>query len=486
MRYILTPIVLFLFAFTAYAGIDDITFPIDELGGCESEAACFSYCESPDNYDACMAFAADNGLAEEEEIEQYEQVKEALNEGGPGGCDSHESCESYCSVVENLDECIAFGEEHGIMDDVELEEARKVQQALEGGAQLPGGCTGKDACEAYCEDPANMEECFAFAQAVGFIDEEEAEEAQAAMELMQSGETPGGCTSHESCEAYCEDPANMDECLDFGVKAGFMSQEEADHIKEQGEMFEDHGDRPNIDEDGNFVGPGGCLNEECQTYCSDPENDDECREFFGEPEEHIDMEGEYHELPEGDEFEYLDEYDKYEEYKDHEPPEGHKEPEMYDYQDEWLHDDGEYPDEHEPYPVPEDLSPEEMEEMYELYKDEMPYDDHEEFYDEMMEYPIDEYHEYEPEHEYEYEPDEHQEYDEYKYEDHEEIELYYEEDHSGSDPYYYEDDKEHEPVEVYEDHYYEEHPPEEGPVDAIYQAFRRVRNIITGRPINAI
>jgi hypothetical protein len=257
---------------TAFAGIDDITFPIAELGSCQSEEECFAYCDEPGNWDACIAFAEANDLLEEEEIDDYHQMNALMDEGGPGGCSSDAECEAFCGDMGNMNECISFAESHGMMEGEELEEAKKVLAALDAGYEMPGGCTDEQSCETYCQEPAHMEECLAFAEAAGFMDAEEIEEMRAMSEVMLSGNTPGGCTDKNSCEAYCEDPDHMDECLAFAVESGFMSAEEAEQAKEHGMMGPE-----------DFEGPGDCKGEtECKEYCSQEQNMQECSDFFGD------------------------------------------------------------------------------------------------------------------------------------------------------------------------------------------------------------
>lgn len=257
-------------ALGARAGLEDISYPILELGGCENQDACFAYCGEPANYDACLAYAEANDLLEEEEIQEYREVQELVAQGGPGGCTSESECEAFCSDLNNMNECLAFAQEHGLMDEKELEDARKVQAALDAGYSMPGGCTSEDTCEAYCEQPGNMEECLSFASAAGFMSEEEIAEVRSVMAIMQSGNSPGGCQNQEECEAYCEDEANREVCVAFAVEAGFMTQEEADAARAMGDGEE-------------FVGPGGCTDEEsCRAYCEQEQNREECAAAFGE------------------------------------------------------------------------------------------------------------------------------------------------------------------------------------------------------------
>lgn len=253
------------------ASLENIVYPVAQLGNCASQEECFAYCNEPANYDVCIAFADENDLLAEEEIQEYQQMQDALEQGGPGGCSSEDECEAYCSDVAHMQECISFAQEQGLMSSEELEEAQQVLAALEAGYSLPGGCSSEETCEAYCSDVVHMQECLTFAQAAGFMTQEEAQEAAQMIELMQSGSTPGGCTSEDECRSYCEDESHMDECLNFAVEAGVLTQEEVEQIKAMGmEPME------------SFVGPGGCDSEEsCKTYCSDKLNREECESFFG-------------------------------------------------------------------------------------------------------------------------------------------------------------------------------------------------------------
>lgn len=120
-----------------------------------------------------------------------------------------------------------------------------------------------------------MQECLSFAEAAGLLSEDELDEVRRILPLMQSGQTPGGCTSKEACEAYCMDSAHREECVEFALKAGLMTSEEAAEIQSM-----------DGENDGRMMtGPGGCKNEEeCMTYCQSPEHWEECMQFRGEPQ----------------------------------------------------------------------------------------------------------------------------------------------------------------------------------------------------------
>ncbi len=257
-----------MFAF-AYAQQDDpfasVIYPVAELGGCEDRGACEEYCNDFDNINECIAFAEAHNLFSEDELEHAKKFAE-VGTVGPGECTSQATCEAYCEDINHIEECLAFGEEHSLIPQEELEEARKVSRALEGGAVLPGGCTSKDSCELYCNDEAHIEECIVFAEAAGLIPPEELKMARKFIELLKNGETPGGCVGERECEAYCENPDHFDECITFAEKAGFIPPEELEMIKKTGGK-----------------GPGDCRGrQECEDYCNDPAHQEACFAFAQE------------------------------------------------------------------------------------------------------------------------------------------------------------------------------------------------------------
>ncbi len=236
----------------------DVEYPIQELGNCTSQEACIAYCDDSAHINECIAFAKKHNLLSGEELQKAEKF--AAAKSGPGGCTSQESCEAYCSNINRMDECLEWAEKNGFISGDELEEAKKVQAAVKAGAKLPGGCTNKQSCEAYCTDPNNIDECLAFAEASGFLPKEEIEQAKKFAEFMKKGETPGGCRSKEQCEAYCFEGDRMEECVAFAEKAGMISPEEIDIIRKTGGK-----------------GPGGCKGKvQCEAYCSAPEHQEEC------------------------------------------------------------------------------------------------------------------------------------------------------------------------------------------------------------------
>src|SRR3989338_2657625 len=161
---------LFLGTYYVFAqGEPAIAYPVAELGNCGNEQECRAYCDNLSHIQECVAFAEDHNLLSAEELAEAKRFAQLSVESGPGGCTSEAQCETYCEDVSNIEECLAFAQEHGVLDEGELQEARKVAEALRRGAQLPGGCRGKAECEAYCQVPSHIPECLDFAAAAGFM-----------------------------------------------------------------------------------------------------------------------------------------------------------------------------------------------------------------------------------------------------------------------------------------------------------------------------
>ena len=210
---------------------DDIVFPVIELNNCADESECRAYCDSPDHITACVSFAEKYGLMSSEEAARARKFA-SLGGTGPGGCDSRESCEAYCGDVANIEVCVSFAEENDLIPHEEVQEAKKIAKILREGKKLPGNCRGKVQCENYCQNPDHAEECLAFGEEAGLMSPEELERAKKFIPLMKRGETPGGCRTKEQCESYCMgNDEHVDECADFALKVGAATKEEMEMFK---------------------------------------------------------------------------------------------------------------------------------------------------------------------------------------------------------------------------------------------------------------
>lgn len=258
--------------------VHGIIFPIFELGNCASKNECKNYCNQAEHMDACIAFAKDHGLITEKDAARAEKFASHVREGsGPGGCNSPQSCEQYCGNLSHLDECTTFAEKNGFKGD-QYEHGKKIQAFLKNGGTTPGNCQTKEECQKYCGEFSHAKECFVFAQKAGIMQkgdkgigdenrhEPNIEQLGKIAELSEKGETPGHCASKDECEKYCSNQSHREECLDFGVKIGFIKPDDATKIKQLGGK-----------------GPGNCNSQEsCRAYCNDQSHQEECFKFAEE------------------------------------------------------------------------------------------------------------------------------------------------------------------------------------------------------------
>ncbi len=237
------------------------TSPDERPGNCGNETECVTYCEDSDHIDECIAFAEKYGFMPEDELAQAKKILPLIKSGQtPGGCKTKAQCELYCSDASHIEVCLKFAEDNDLLPQKELAMAKKMMPLIKNG-ETPGGCVSKIQCEAYCSESAHMRKCLEFGEKQGIIPPEELAMAKKMLPLMESGKTPGGCTSKESCGEYCDTEGHMEECIAFAEEAGLMSKEEAEMAKKTGGK-----------------GPGGCKSkEQCQTYCE--QNQEECMQW---------------------------------------------------------------------------------------------------------------------------------------------------------------------------------------------------------------
>src|SRR3989344_4603611 len=204
-------------------------------GGCKTEESCGAYCEDTANFKECLEFVKKHNLLTDDEIKEIEKAVEAIGNGGPGGCTKEEECRIYCEDIDHIVECLDFVEKFNLESADNLKEMRQVADAKKSGVPFPGNCKTKESCMKYCEGPTHSVECMEFALKTGLMPKEDVEAANKILPYLKSGgKLPGGCVTKESCDAYCESDANVNECADFAVKAGFVSKEEAEIMKKTG------------------------------------------------------------------------------------------------------------------------------------------------------------------------------------------------------------------------------------------------------------
>ncbi|MDO8659654.1 MAG: hypothetical protein Q7K54_03570, partial [Candidatus Parcubacteria bacterium] len=309
------------------------SFPVVELGSCTDKASCKAYCDKTENIDACLSFAKKNNLMSSEELTNAKKFKDN-GMTGPGGCKGKDKCDTYCSDSANIDECITFAEKNGLMSDLELSEAKKVQAAIVKGIKPPA-CGGKKSCETYCSSSEHMEECMNFSIEAGIMDPQKQEESKKFLAAIKQGIKPPACKGKDACDEYCG--THQEECMSFSLAAGMVPDDQKEQMQKTLTAFKQgikppacrpnppdqsrqpsQPNRPDQSEQGlqacdqycadsshveecvkfsvaignmtqeqgqNSIkngnkGPGGCVGKDaCSTFCDNPDNQDTCFNF---------------------------------------------------------------------------------------------------------------------------------------------------------------------------------------------------------------
>lgn len=153
-------------------------------------------------------------------------------------------------------------------------------------AQL-NNCANLDECKAYCNIPANLTACQAYAKTKGFYKQDTSVSTAAKQEL--------GCTFGPDCQQFCSKSENFDKCKAFGEKFLKINQKNLTSINTTQNSatycVNFCSSNPQACSQGpgkpppatgsattNFVGPGGCTSSlTCSNYCKD--HKDECANF---------------------------------------------------------------------------------------------------------------------------------------------------------------------------------------------------------------
>ncbi len=212
-----------------------------------------------------------------------------------GNCGSQQECKAYCDDSANQEQCQQWAEDNDFAPKRETpvggqgnrEHEQLDEEAL---ANAPGGCVSLRECDTYCRVEEHLDECLDYSVKYGYTTAEEAETIRT--QAARGG--PGSCKSEAECDTYCRNPQNARECMTFVVEEGKISQEEADFMIEQmsklggpsGKSTGKGSAEPKIKEDKVLevlkteTGPGGCKNlEECAKYCMGGEHMNECMDF---------------------------------------------------------------------------------------------------------------------------------------------------------------------------------------------------------------
>jgi len=185
-----------------------------------------------------------------------------------GSCADKKACKNYCEKSENMEACISYGEKNKLMTTEEVKTSKLVVNKIKEG-KMPGNCKDKLTCESFCQgNVANLESCLSFADEIGITGVNIEEGKKIAKALKAGANLPGSCKTKTECETYCTDPNNIEECLAFGEKSGIINPTEIVEAKKVMKFIK------------SGETPGGCKRKaDCDSYCKIETNFNECVSF---------------------------------------------------------------------------------------------------------------------------------------------------------------------------------------------------------------
>ncbi len=187
-----------------------------------------------------------------------------------GNCTDSVSCHVYCNVPDHMQACTAFAQSHGLEAPTDAQKAGQFAKLLAKGSG-PGGCTSPDSCNAYCSTVSHLNVCVAFAKANNLTDDNLVQGEKIAGYLTAGGHMPGNCDSKNSCETYCSDQSHAQECMQFAQAIG-IKPDEGGMSPQMTQKFSELQSTGKI--------PSGCTTlSDCLRYCSDQSHGSECAHF---------------------------------------------------------------------------------------------------------------------------------------------------------------------------------------------------------------
>jgi len=148
-----------------------ITFPIVELGNCPDKAACKDYCDQPLSRDACQNYAIVHKLITPQPTPLIDTAKaiQLISEAKKLiGCDSYDTCKAFCDIDSNHEECLDFSQKNNDLinnyDEIIPNPIESFSTLLFQITQQELGCNSENSCKTFCSDEQNYQKCTQFAQ----------------------------------------------------------------------------------------------------------------------------------------------------------------------------------------------------------------------------------------------------------------------------------------------------------------------------------
>ncbi|MBI4036571.1 hypothetical protein HY386_01695 [Candidatus Daviesbacteria bacterium] len=185
-----------------------------------------------------------------------------------GGCKDEAECRAFCDKPENkMSPCFPFAKKYNLLTQEELNRAERFTQLATTGG--PGWCRSDEGCsvEVFCNDYANLDQCLDFAEENNFATPNKLEKARkvaAGMKKKDAIAPPGNCRGENECEIYCSLEGNWQECTTWMNQIGIPLE-----LSPEAQKF--------VDLLKQGKGAGGCRTKtDCENYCADPGHSKEC------------------------------------------------------------------------------------------------------------------------------------------------------------------------------------------------------------------
>jgi len=142
-----------------------LVFPIADLGNCASLKECKSYCQDSSHNEVCIAFAKKKGF-----YKQFGPTQDIMTAARSElGCDSQSSCKEFCGNQENWINCGEFAKRHNLSGTTAKPAEDSKKQALLEKAKQFLGCSSYDSCRAFCSQEANRIKCMELSKMISSV-----------------------------------------------------------------------------------------------------------------------------------------------------------------------------------------------------------------------------------------------------------------------------------------------------------------------------
>lgn len=171
-----------------------------------------------------------------------------------GSCENIDACQEYCEQPANHTQCVDFAKKKGFYKEKAVTSA-----------QSHLNCTSLDSCRELCAQKGNWDKCSEFAKAQGISGGYNTNlSGQGDEEILKYARGELDCTSYDNCMAFCEQEGNMEKCMDFADRHNLGGN--AGQMKEQISTMK------------RLLGCNSMK--ACMDFCNNPANTSKCMEVF--------------------------------------------------------------------------------------------------------------------------------------------------------------------------------------------------------------